>query len=87
MSYAHINTNGNNLVQKGTTFLNQIVVNQTGSADWVVTIYDGVDNTGSVVGICDANNGGNYSYGATLTKGLYINTAGTTPGDITVIYG
>jgi hypothetical protein len=91
MSYFHINTTGNFLIQTGTTVLKQIVANQTGDADWVVKIYDGVDATGKVVGICDANNGGNYEYGCTLTKGLYVVTSftstGTNPGDITVIFG
>lgn len=91
MSYKHINTTAGVLVQSGTTKLEQIVVNQTGDPDWIVTIYNGVDTNGDVVGICDANNGGNYAYGVTCSKGLYIVTSftstGTIAGDITVIFG
>lgn len=91
MTYKHITGTGDTVVQKSTTNLKQIVVNQTGDPDWTVTVYNGVDNTGDVVAILDANNGGNYSYDTILSKGLFIHTAftgtGTISGDITVIYG
>lgn len=84
-AYGHMNTNTSALLQKGTTLLNKVVVNNTGSA-WVITIYDGVDNTGTVVAALSASNGGNYDFECTLTKGLYVVTSGTTAGDCTIVF-
>lgn len=88
MSYAHINANVTaKLIQSGTTRLDRIVVGQAGSADWRVTIYDGVNANGVTLSINNLNGGGNYEYCVTLTDGLTVTTAGTTPGDITLVFG
>lgn len=88
MSYAHINSNVTaKVIQTGTTRLDRIVVGQAGSADWRVTIYDGVNANGTTLSINNLNAGGNYEYHVLLTDGLTVTTAGTTPGDITLVYG
>lgn len=86
-AYKHIAANNAGVqLQKGTTLLNKVVVNNTGTA-WTISIYDDVAaNVASLVAVLTALNGGNYDYECTLTQGLFVVTAGTTPGDCTIVF-
>lgn len=76
---------GNTLVLMGSGVLHTLNVNTKGAAASVVTIYDGVDNTGAVLAIIDSlNQVGCYTYDMTVVTGIYITATGTP--DLTVTF-
>jgi hypothetical protein len=80
----HINSNTSVLVKQGVGYLHRVTVGKTGSADWNLTLYDGIDDTGSVIGVLGCSQEGSYEFAIQFKQGLYVVAAGTTPGDITI---
>ena len=80
---ANIVTAATTLVKTGMGFLGQIIVN--GSTMGAVTVYDGVDVTGTKIATIDAPTAGMVlPYGCVFKVGLCIVTAAAT--DITACY-
>jgi hypothetical protein len=76
---------GTLLVNQGPTYLGAIIINAPGT-NWVLTVYDGIDATGTVIGtISPSASGGNFVYDCALANGLYIASSGTA-GSATVVY-
>lgn len=84
-SYAHITTNTTTTVKSGAGTLQNIVINNPGSA-WVATVYDNTAGSGTVIAVISAAAGQTLPYNLRFSAGLTIVTTGTTPGDMTVIY-
>ncbi len=86
--YNHINSNATTAVKAGAGVLSGIVVNNPGST-WTATIYDNTAGSGTVIGVLAPTLAQGIEYGTNgvnFTTGLTIVTAGTTPGDLTIIY-
>ena len=81
-TFKHISTATTTLVKTGAGVLHNIVINTTSAG--AITVYDGIDNTGAVIGIIAASApvGSNFKYGVGFKTGLTIVTAGAS--DITV---
>lgn len=80
---ANISTATTTLVKTGTGFLGQIIVN--GGTMGAVTVYDGVDATGTAIATIAAPTAGMVlPYGCVFSVGLCIVTAAAT--NITVSY-
>lgn len=85
LSYKNITTNATTTVKTGAGQLAAIVVNTAGSA-WTATIYDNTLGSGTKIATLSANAQVALPYGVRFGTGLTIVTAGTTPGDITVVW-
>ena len=86
-SYQNITTNTTTTVKSGAGILQRLVVNTPGSADATTTVYD--NTTGSGTKIATVNHGFypvTLEFDVRFATGLTLVTAGSTPGNITVIY-
>ena len=87
--FAHITSAITTLVKTGAGYLGSININ-TMAASAVITVYDGIDNTGTVIAIITnpstllIEGPANAFYGVGFQTGLTIVTTGTQ--DITVSY-
>lgn len=76
------------LVKTGEGVFLGLTVN-TPHAATTATVYDGTDNTGTLLGTFALTSAGGITVaagGLPFTTGLYVVTAGATPADITVSY-
>lgn len=80
---ANISTATGTLVKTGPGTFGGMTIN-TGAAGETVTVYDGVDNTGTVIGVYSAANPVPLPAAFALQTGLYIVTSGT--ANITIAY-
>ena len=71
--------------QSSWTYLKRIVIG-TGAASATVTVYDGQDNTGTVITIIDASAKGFYDFDCVCKNGVFVVVAGGN-ADTTVVYG
>lgn len=83
----NIKTNATTVVKASPGTLFSIVINNPGSG-WTVQIFDNTSATGTLIGTATSLSAlsGPLNYNLTTTTGLTIVTAGTTPGDITVVW-
>lgn len=85
---ANIAANGNHLVKTGAgTFLGLSV--NTGVAGSTAKVYDGIDNTGTLIATISTAAVGSVSFapcGVNLAVGLFIVTAGSSAADVTALY-
>jgi len=87
--FSNILANGTFVLRSGGfALLHSIVINKPGSADWVITVYNNGAGSGAKVATITVGTifVGQLEYNADCDGGLTIVTAGTTPGDITVMY-
>jgi hypothetical protein len=83
-SYRHFGaTTTGTLVKSGAGILHAVSIGDAGSG-MVVTLYDGVDATGTVIGVYKA--AGGYLLDVEFTTGLYAVISATTMGDVTIAY-
>lgn len=66
-------------------YLNKVVVG-TGVASAVLTIYDGQDNTGTVVAVIDASAKGSYLFECNTKNGIFAVLSGGN-ADVTITAG
>src|SRR5579859_7109995 len=87
-NYTNITSNATNnaIVGRAGGVFHGIMVNTAGSA-WTATIWDSITAAGTKIGTASLNTQVLLTFDALLTTGLTIVTAGTTPGDITVLWG
>lgn len=86
LSYAHISTATSTLVKTGPGMLATVVCNAAGTGA-TVTVYDGVDNTGTVVAAASALPAGAVLvYNCVVRTGIYVVTVGSPAADFTVTY-
>lgn len=83
----NIKTNATTPVKSGGGTLLSVVVNNPGSG-WTLTIYDSLTGTGTLIGTTTALSALTSAliYNITTSIGLTIVSAGTTPGDVTVVW-
>ena len=87
MKNANITTDTGTLLKTGKGTLLGISVN-TPASGATITVYDGIDNTGTVIGIYPATAAGMValpSYGVAFVTGLYVVTA-VGAANVTVYY-
>ena len=83
--FTNINSNGNTLVKSGQGVLRSITFNKKGASSNTATLYDGTDNTGTVIGVIDTTDKiSTLLYDLKFFVGLYIVTATGTCADMTV---
>ena len=84
LAYTNIAANATTLVRTGSGRLGRIVVNG-GTLTGDITVYDGVDATGTVIATIDGNQavGNNFEYNCTFVTGLTIVTSASV--NITVV--
>ncbi len=78
----------NHLLKTGAGILGGLTVN-TPHAGATIAIYDGVDNTGTLIGTFSAAAAASFLctvVGTSFKTGLFAVTAGGTPADITVYW-
>jgi len=91
--YAHIASNGTFNIITSLPQVNGVLglfagvaLNSPGSS-WTLTVYDGPNGTGNVVGVVSSVNATPPSnFPLQLTTGLSVVASGTTPGSATVAY-
>jgi len=88
-AYKEINSNASTQVRTGIGFLENIVVNNAGSA-WTMQVFDNSACSGTAIAGATAFTipaaGSNLRYDVNFNTGLCILTAGTTPGSVTVSF-
>ncbi|MHB2015308.1 MAG: hypothetical protein ACYCW6_00010 [Candidatus Xenobia bacterium] len=68
--------------------LERVVINTKGASANVLTLYDGVDATGTVIAVIDTTAAvGALLYGINTDVGLYAVLATGTPADLTIVTG
>ena len=74
-------------IKAGTGVLHLLTINTKGASSNVVTLYDGVDTTGTKIATIDTTvNPGSFLYDVQFTAGLYITSVTGTAAKITVSY-
>lgn len=81
-SYQHEAAAGTYLSKTGAGVLHAVHVNTKGVTD-TVTVYDGIDDTGTVIAALDATVVADHVYDAVFTVGLCVVIAGGTAADAT----
>lgn len=82
---ASITTNTGTLIKTGGGVLTGLSVLTAGSA-WTGAIYDGTSTSGTLIANVALNTVGPISFAPVrFVTGLFIETAGTTPGSVTVL--
>ena len=85
--YKHITTSTTTLVKTGVGVLKAVCINTKGASSNTATVYDGVDNTGSVIAVLDTTvTFGCQNYNVGVTTGITVVTATGTAGDLTVSF-
>lgn len=86
-AYLSASTGASSTFQSGTDHTKLVAINiGTGAASAVVTVYDGVDNTGAVVATIDASSKGSFWFGGIrLHLGLFVAQTGGA-GKVTICY-
>lgn len=75
------------LAKTGAGVLGAACINHKGSGTSNITLYDGTDNTGSVIAVLDSSDLlGVQRYDVAFSVGLYIEVTGTTTPDATVTF-
>lgn len=83
----NITSNATTVVKPSAGFFHGITINQPGSADWQVQMYDGLSAaSGTLIGTLKNFSSPNYVYDVQFNVGLTLVTSGTTAGDITVAW-
>lgn len=84
--YTHLAANTNTIVSPNTCTLNTVVINKLGASANVITIYDGIDTTGNIIGIIDSTVTGRDTliYNVLCSVGIYVVISTGTAADITV---
>lgn len=88
MVFKHLSATGTGAISpaNSTTVLVSVTVN-TAASSAVLKLYDGQDNTGTLVAQIDASAQGNYWFGGVrLHAGLYYDLSGGN-ADITIVHG
>lgn len=67
--------------------LQRVIINKKGLASATLTLYDGIDATGTIIAIIDTNDtaGGYLEYNGDFNIGLTF-TSTSNPGDITILF-
>jgi hypothetical protein len=81
----NITTSVGTLVKTGAGTFEGVTVN-TAQAGASVTVYDGIDNTGTKLATISAAAQTSLAFNIALATGLYVVTAGATPADVTIQY-
>lgn len=84
-SAKNITTDVGTLVKTGAGTLNAITVGTAGTGS-TAAIYDGIDNTGTLLSTATTTAQGQIPYGIPFATGLYIVTAGAGAANLTVSY-
>jgi hypothetical protein len=84
-SSKNITTNTGTLVKTGPGSLASITVGTAGTTT-TATVYDGTNNTGTLLGTLTTTAQGQIPCGWPFTIGLYLVTAGGTAANLTVTY-
>lgn len=83
--YKNITSSATTVVKTGAGTLLAVVVNTAGSS-WTATVYDNTAGSGTKIATLSANAQVFLPYGVQFGTGLTVVTAGTTAGDITVVW-
>lgn len=81
----NITTSTGTLIKTGPGVLLGLSIN-TGQSGATVKLYDGIDNSGTLLGTWSAAAQNSVALGWSFVTGLYAVTAGGSPADITVSY-
>ena len=84
-SSVNIKTATSTVVKAASGALSRVTVN-TGGAGSTAALYDGLDNTGVLLGTVSTAAQVSLGYDVAVAVGLCVVTAGGTPADITVAY-
>lgn len=90
MNYLHINANGTYYVKKGPGILGGVTINTDGTSTDILTLYDGFDTNGTVMGVIDASIAASPDriFNANFQYGLIaVLSGGGTASDLTITYG
>lgn len=86
-SSAYKATNASTLVKTGKGVLHSVVINTKGATANTLTLYDGIDNTGTVVAIIDTTLAQVVlTYDIAFATGLYATLATGTAANVTITY-
>jgi hypothetical protein len=84
----NIATDASTLIYTGAGYATGLMVNTAGVTS-TIKLYDGVDDTGTLLGTWSTTTQGALSFpggGVPFSTGLFAVTAGGTPADVTVSY-
>lgn len=85
--YFHIASAATNVIKIGPGTLQHVNVNTAGSNNFSLTIYDNTSAAGSIIAIVNSNTAvATLDYSTDFSNGLTVVSAGTTPGDYTIIF-
>ncbi len=85
--FNHISTLTTTTVKSGAGFLHTVTINTKGASANVITVYDSLTASGTVIGVIDGTAGPvTFTYDAAFSIGLTFLTATGTAADITVTY-
>lgn len=87
-TYAHMNSNATNVIKRSPGNLASVTINTKGATSNLLTLYDGLDSSGTVIAVIDttANVGFVDFAGLVFQIGLTAILAAGTAADVTVVY-
>lgn len=78
-------TNANTVVKNGPGALEGVTVNTVGTTS-TLKLYDGLDNTGTLLATIATTAQVSLRFGIKLAVGLYVERAGGAPANLTIMY-
>ena len=85
--FSHIAAKATTLVKTGDGYLHSVVINTKGATGNNANIFDGIDNSGTLIAVLDLTQGpATIFYNLAFAVGLTVVTDNGTQADITVIY-
>jgi hypothetical protein len=86
-AFACIEANGSTAVKGSPGTLQAVVINTKGASSNVLKLYDGADNTGTLIATIDTTvDPGTFLYGLVFTAGLYAVLGTGTAAKLTIIF-
>lgn len=77
--------NAGDIVKTGAGLLGGLIVNKAGTTS-TAALYDGTDNTGTLLGTVDTSALRQVNFGIKLLVGLFVVLAGGAAADVTITY-